>query len=451
MPHASDMSNMDARIWLMLATLFAAVYFLSASSSDVVWYVSSNGSSNVTTCGRTEVEPCDSLQTLLSLNPVDTSRCYQPQNDSAAVSTTVYFLRGSNVVLPICLGNWTNLSIVGREGAIIVSTKFIGAVDSIVEFKSCTNVSVENLTFEAGLAYGKSILTFLHTTHLRISRCSVTGLGSGEGISLFGSSGDIVIDSTLFLGGVNPLNVSHIPAVTVAQGVSSLSSNRFQLLISNCSFQDISGVGQYQDSYQQLYQEAAGLRLRFDANTTGNVVTVQNSLFTRLRSTASNVVGVDFDTSSSGNLVQFIGCEFRDNTARYGGGVSAYFWINSSNNALLVQGCNFTNNTATLEGGGVLGVFISEKVNNRLEIQSSTFIGNTAAYGSGVFILNNPAWYDYTGATYNITPALVSVNISNCTFINNVAPICEGIVSVLRVLLYINGRRYVSCRVSSMT
>ena len=440
----SEMSNMVAKISL---TLYTTVCFISVASAgvDVVWYVSSNGSSNTTTCGRTEVEPCDSLQRLLSTNPIDVSHCYQPLNDSATVSTTVYFLGGLNVIPPICLGNWTNLTISGREGTVIQSTKYVGPVDSLMEFKGCLNVSVDNLTFDAMLSYvGKSILTFTHTKDLRVSRCTVAGLASGSGVSLFGNSGVVTIDGVLFSGKGSPSNVSYfLHALEVTQGISGLSPYHFQLLIANCIFQDLANAEVLTDSYVEIYQEAVGLRLRFDANTTGNVVTVQNSVFTRLRSTASNVVGVDFDTASYGNLVQFVGCEFRDNTARNGGGVSAYFWINSSNNALQVQDCNFTNNTATLEGGGILGVFISEQVDNRLEIKSSTFIGNTATYGAGVFILNNPAWYDYTGATYNITPSLVPVSISNCTFTNNVAPVCEGIISVLRVLLYMNGRRYV--------
>ena len=442
--HESHISNMAARSLLTVAShvlFYVAVYISTASSTNAVWYVSSNGSSNLTTCGRTEAQPCDSIQTLLSQNPVSAAHCYLPRNDSGASSTTVYFLGGLNIVQPVCLSDWTNLSIAGLGGAIIQTTQRLGPVAyGLIVFDSCTNASVENLTFEAPFPYRDlSMLTFLQTTHLRISSCAFSGLGSGEGISLFGNSGDIMIDGVIFSGGINVTTM--VTALKVAQGLSSSSSYSFRLFISNCTFQDLVGVDQIQDSYVALYQEAVGVRLRFDANTTGNVVTIQNSRFTHIQSTASNVAGVDFDTSSSGNLVQFVGCEFRDNTARYGGGVSAYFWFASSNNALQVRNCSFINNTATLEGGGVLGVFISEQVDNKLDIQSSTFIGNSATYGAGVFVLNNPAWYDYTGSTYNITPALVSVNISGCTFMNNTAPACEGIVSVLRVLLYMNGSR----------
>ena len=270
----------------------------------------------------------------------------------------------------------------------------------------------------------------------------MTGIDS-VGIDIVDSSGYVTVENTLFYGkGTKVVRPSG--ALRAIQGAAQ---GPFNLYVCNCTFRDVAGDSQAsvrtKNSYTEVYREAAGLVLTLGANAAGNVVTVQNSLFTRLQSTASNVVGVDFDTASSGNLVRFVGCTFRDNTARYGGGVSAYFWTDSSNNALQVRDCNFINNTATLEGGGVLGVFISEQVDNKLDIQSSTFIGNSAMYGAGVFVLNNPAWYDYTGATYNITPALVSVNISGCTFINNTAPICEGIVSVLRVLLYMNGNRYV--------
>ena len=421
----------------------------AAGQADVTWYVAPWGSSNITTCGRNETAPCSSLQTVLSQYPKDSTGCYQPPKNTAVLSTTVYFIGGFNVEpSALCLAGWTNLAIVGKDSAAINSTAYTQAGAAFLQFTACSNVTLYGLAFLRSFL-GSATVAFTQSRDLAIGSCTFpVTVTASAGIQIKDSSGSIVIENVLLYS--IEAAVNSVAALQVSQGDGA---DPFNLTINNCTFRDILSDGQVNNvnSYNSVRDAVVALRMQFQSNTAGNVVTVQNSLFTRLRSTASNVVGVDFDTSSSGNLVQFIGCEFRDNTARYGGGVSTYFWINSSNNTLLVQGCNFTNNTATLEGGGVLGVFISEQVDNRLEIQSSTFIGNTAAYGAGVFILNNPAWYDYTGATYNITPALVSVNISNCTFINNVAPICEGIVSVLRVLLYINGRRYVSCRVSSVT
>ena len=412
--------------------------FRAAGQQDVTWYVAPWGSRNVTTCGRNESAPCDSLLTVLSQYPTSSTGCYQPPNNTDVLSTTVFFIGGS-IVEPaaLCVTNWTNLSIVGKSNATINSNALVGAGVAFLQFTACSNVTLCGLTFLRSFI-GSATVAFTQCGNLAIRNCTFpVSATASTGIQIKDSSGFIGIDSVLLYGMQSAVNT--VPAFRVSQGDDA---SPFNLVINNCTFRDILRDGEVDNSYSSG-RGAVALRMGFKSNTTGNVVTVQNSVFTRLRSTASNVVGVDFDTASYGNLVQFVGCEFRDNTARYGGGVSAYFWINSSNNALQVQDCNFTNNTATLEGGGILGVFISEQVDNRLEIKSSTFIGNTATYGAGVFILNNPAWYDYTGATYNITPSLVPVSISNCTFTNNVAPVCEGIISVLRVLLYMNGRRYV--------
>ena len=416
---------------------------LTAKGMDTQWYVAPYGSSNATVCGTDRNSPCSDIRLVLDKNyPLAPSiPCYLPRNDSAGATTT-FFFEGTNYVPPLCVSQWCNLRFAGLEKATLIVQQ-VSTLDGLLNIDNCINVTVESLQL-ASSPVGRSVLYIRNSRNVSIQNCTIAVTGEASiGLDVEDSSGDITIANTLFYGngatgaGAGPPSC----ALRVAQGASQ---DPFNLQVYNCTFQDVADYaapGQAGNSYMDVYADAVGLRLRLDTDTAGNVVTVQNSLFTRLRSTSSNVVGVDFDTSSSGNLVQFIGCEFRDNTARYGGGVSAYFWINSSNNTLLVQGCNFTNNTATLEGGGVLGVFISEQVNNRLEIQSSTFIGNTATYGAGVFILNNPAWYDYTGANYNITLALVSVNVSDCTFINNVAPISEGILSVISVLLYMNGKR----------
>ena len=420
------------------------VFCLTAKAIDTEWYVAPNGLSNGTICGTDRNSACRDITLVLDrYYPfVSSTWCYLPRNDSG---TTTFFFEGTNYVPPLCVSQWSNLVFAGLGTATIivqqVPTPTTGAPDGLLSIDNCTNVTVHSLQL-ASSPLGRSVLYIGHSRNISVRNCAIAVTGEASvGLHVEDSSGDITVESTVFYG--NGVIGAQAPscALRVVQGSVQVP---FGLHVYNCTFQDVAdygAAGQAVNSYVDVYTEAIGLRLRFGTNATGNVATVQNSVFTRLRSTASNVVGVDFDTASYGNLVQFVGCEFRDNTARYGGGVSAYFWINSSNNALQVQDCNFTNNTATLEGGGILGVFISEQVDNRLEIKSSTFIGNTATYGAGVFILNNPAWYDYTGATYNITPSLVPVSISNCTFTNNMAPVTEGIVSVLSVLLFMSGRR----------
>ena len=434
-----------SRIIVAAVLLLCLAEWRAAGQGDATWYVAPWGS-NATSCGLNETAPCNSLQAVLSQYAGNSTGCYQPRNSTAVLSTTVYFMGGLNVEpATLCISNWTNLALVGRDNTAINSTAYAVGGKAFLQFNTCSNITLEGLNFLKSFI-GSATVAFTQSSGIAIRSCAfpVTETAS-TGVELRDSSSSITIENVLFYSSEDAVN--SVPAFRISQGDDA---NPFNLVINNCTFRDILRYGVVDNSYSSG-RGAVALRIGFKTNATGNIVTVQNSFFIRLQSTASNVVGVDFDTASFGNLVQFVGCEFRDNTAHYGGGVSAYFWSDSSNNALQVRNCSFINNTATLEGGGVLGVFISEQVDNKLDIQSSTFIGNSATYGAGVFVLNNPAWYDYTGSTYNITPALVSVNISGCTFMNNTAPACEGIVSVLRVLLYMSGSRYVLMYIEMLT
>ena len=430
--------------WLLSGLVFA----LTATAMDTQWYVSPGGSGNATFCGADRDNPCNDILLVLSRNYPFSNLCYLPKNDSG-VGATTFFFEGTNYLPPLCMSQWSNLRFAGLGNNATLLVQQITTLKGLLTVDNCTNVTVQSLQL-ASSPIGRSVLLFDNSRNVSIRDCIVAVTGeSSVGLDIVDNSGYVTVENTLFYG--NRSTGAQVPSCAL-RVIQSAAQGPFHLYVCNCTFRDVAGDSQASaNNYAEIYTEAVGLVLTLGANAAGNIVTVQNSLFTRIQSTASNVVGVGFDTASFGNLVQFVGCEFRDNTARYGGGVSAYFWFASSNNALQVRNCSFINNTATLEGGGVLGVFISEQVDNKLDIQSSTFIGNSATYGAGVFVLNNPAWYDYTGSTYNITPALVSVNISGCTFMNNTAPVSEGIVSVLRALLYMNGSRYVTPSISTIT
>lgn len=452
-----------ARLLIRLLLLSAAACGIAAQSVtppplDITWYISPNGSSDNSTCGRTRETPCDSLRTILDHSPLfvtssSGARCYSSSgNDDGRRSTTVYFEEGVNFVPPTCLKNWTNLAIIGLGNVTITSS--LGAPRAFFEFDGCSNITVRNLQFAAAFT-GKGTFYFETSRQISIEDCSMPLIRHPSmGIEIILGGGDIEITNTLFYG--NPsfatLAGGSTVALKVTQGRSS-SSCSFQeecdnavleainLMITNCTFQDIASGGTPSDSYSGSHTDALAVAVRFFSEASGNRMVVRDSLFTRIIYPVASSVLVNYDLGSVNNYALFVNCTFRDNRVRYGGGIAAYFYSEPQNGLLEVENCQFTNNDVSFEGGGVFAAFLSRSLENSVHISRSQFIGNRAQYGAGIFLFNNPAWFSLRSAPDAVSLPLIFTSITDCLFEENSALLSEGVINTLRMQLNISGTK----------
>ena len=354
---------------------------------------------------------------------------------------------------PVCLVNWVSLRVVGLNNATITSGRF-GAVRGIFEFINCRNVSIENLAFvTSGL--GRATLFFEACRDVSVSRnlFSVNEMSS-LGVQILHTAGDVRLSENTFYGdsSASPYR-RHLLGVDVTHGCRNctmpfsddpydFSTLSFSLVIAECIFQDLASEDTPQDSYSQSRNSATGLRLRMQDYSADNSVSVTGSRFQRIANSAASGVLVTFSGRTEGTRVMFENCTFQDNRVRYGGGVAAYFYRNPARNTLEFRGCSFVDNTADFEGGGVFAVFLSSGDENTVLVSDSSFVRNHAQVGSGLFFLNNPAWFQQRGAFDPSPSALVQAELRDCVFEGNNASLLEGVVDVLRVQLTISGSRY---------
>ena len=445
---------------LLLLSLIAVVYAQSGATTptpatpgeDVIWYISPQGSSDVSTCGHTIDNPCEGLQTILSSSGFFNESgflCYLSEGATdGRASTTVYFVEGVNYVPPICLSNWQNVRIVGLNNVTITSS--LGTQRGFFDFINCTNVTIEGLEFSTSFTSRPS-LNFERSVDITIKRCifPVTAFAS-DGVSMQDCAGNILLDDSEFIGdpGLSD-RINPIRALTIRQGDSEQSTlndqpyEPFSAVISKCIFRDLASGGpldQGDDRYRGVRSNVIGLYIRFGSGSHDNRVVVQKGLFQRNVNIHGSIVSVNYDTGSMNNMVLFEDCDFVNNKVRYGGGIAAYFFSRPENGLLEVDSCRFVNNSADFEGGGLLAVFLSRDVTSQVNIRSSVFVGNYAQYGAGVFLFNSPAWSDY-GPPDAVAQPLVAANITNSTFEDNEALLTEGTVNALRILLRIDGTR----------
>ncbi len=465
---------MSSRLLLCAALLLLAVP-LGTWARDVVWYISPEGSGDITTCGRSQDNPCRDLELILNQSPLfnnGSATCYLSEGDEdGRDSTTLFFLGQSNVVSPVCLMNWTNLRISGgvspgNRNTITTSTLATNEVGNF-EFIGCSNVSIEGLDFKTSLI-GKSILYFEASSDITVSSSSfsVESLAS-RGLTLRNCAGDILLSNNTFYGDPQRITTDSFYSLGLYVTHGCESSNAWQpctvtvpfsdvpydlatwsmaLTITRCVFRDISNRNTPSDNYGTVRKSAVAMRVQFSSQSVDNQVVVRESEFMRMSNSEGNNVLLNYNSGSENNTVLFEDCRFSQNRARYGGGVASYFYGGPESSSLGIENCQFEDNAADFEGGGVFAVFLSSYINNRLYLTNTRFYRNSALYGGGVFIFNNPSWFRQRGLFDPDPLPLVEAEMEGCVFTNNTATLTttstnEGIVNLLRVSLHISGNR----------
>ena len=465
----------------MLSLLLALVLFLpTLHALDVEWYISANGSDEVT-CGRSAANPCRSLESILSNSTSFSNASMTCYLSAGAVdsrdSTVLYFLGEINTVPPICLRNWTNIRIVGlHNNSTLLTDRTFGGCRGIFEFELCTNVTIENINFGFS-EKGRATLFFEANLDIRVSGCTfqVTAQDA-KGLWLHQCAGDITLSNNVFYG--NELQLSEPQtsrralevALEVLHGFVDegfvdesdcttlsycvmpfdvepyeFSNLSFTLNMAGCIFRDLTGLQAPEDDYSSARCGAVAMRLQFGSYSINNQVFVRNTSFSNIINTEANGIAVNYlgralsNMASSNNTVLFSNCSFRKNKVRYGGGLSAYFISGPVYSTLMVEDCEFTDNRADFEGGAIFAVFLSSGSTNTLGATNSMFRRNSAVAGGGVFILNNAQWFSTRGV-FDLFSRSVVV-LTDCVFEGNKANASNGIIEVLRVQLNVNGIR----------
>ena len=425
----------------MLNYLGLYIFLLVAytDANDVTWFIGGpdhlNSSANITECGRTVQLPCINLSVVLEVSKVfeiNGSRCALSTNEGNRSSTTVIFLSGTHVLPAICLYNWSNVYVQGEGNVSIVSPRSgqIGEY-GLFKFVNISNITIVNLNFVV-YTTGRAALLFQNSIGVFILNCMYDlPAERSRGIIIEQPQGDVVIQGCVFRG--NILNVTESAGLIIYydEGVSAVK-------IEHCDFRDfyVDPMTQ-QESYRHARRTGQALVLLFDEFSTGHTVEVSQCLFTENFAYSGSTLLISFYSGSKLNSVLVAGCRFIGNRNLYGA-VGIYHWRRTADNSVTIKHSNFSGNLANLEGGGIFAAFLSRHATNLLTIHNCVFVNNSANEGAAIDLFNSPAWFTHS---VDVSNELVSVNISDCTFANNVALGTEGVINALRIRLFFSNTK----------
>lgn len=427
----------------MLNYLVGLYIFLLAACTvainDVTWFIGGpdhpNSSANITECGRTVQLPCVNLSVVLEVSKVfeiNKTLCATSTNEGNRSSTTVIFLSGTYVLPAICLYNWSNLYVQGVGNVSIVSPRNGQIGDyGIFTFVNSSNITIVNLNFIVHTS-GRSALLFQNNIDLFILNCTYDlSADVSKGIIIKQPQGDVVIRGCVFRGNVLNVTESAGLKITFDEGVSAVK-------IEHCDFRDfyVHPTTQ-QESYRRARKLGQALLLIFDEFSTGHTVEVSQCLFTENYAYSGSTLLISFFSGSKLNNVLVTGCQFTGNRNLYGA-VGIYNWRRTADNSITIKHSNFSSNLANSEGGAIFAAFLSRHATSLLTIHNCIFVNNSAKEGAALDLFNSPAWFTHS---VDVSDDLVSVNISDCTFANNVALKTEGIINTLRIRLYFSNTK----------
>ena len=444
---------LSSMLLLLLSSTAAAQ---GATPTNIVWYISPGGSTNISTCGRSIEDPCDNIQLILNLSPLfdnDVSCRTSPGDNDGRSSTTLYLLNGVHFIPIVCIRNWTNLSIIGLGNNVIVTGRQPGGLQGVFNLMECRNLTIQNLNYQASFP-GTASLYVQSSRDVTLSGVSVAVTQAhSKGVFLEQCYGDIVISDAIFYSNPEIIDTDmDLRGLSITFGCenpdTSLSGCNntvvyppVTLTIRNTTFKDFrnnDALTNGADSYRTTKTQGNALRILFYNGAINNEVLIDDiSVTGNFNPAASNVI-VNYDTGSSNNSVRVTGSVFKNNHVRYGGGMAVYFY-NGIDNQLEVEDCTFEENKATFEGGGMF-VGLLNTTGNVVRISRSTFTRNIAPFGAGLYLFNSPSFFTQRGLFDPLfVSALVEGYLSNCNFVSNMASLKEGVVNALRMNLSISG------------
>ena len=441
---------------LSLSLLFFLLS-LSLAQSSSIWYLSYNGSSDISTCGDSSINPCSSIE--LILNNITTTAetsgegpCYNGLEEQV----TTFIVVGRVFVPPVCFSGWSNLSITGYKGQSVLDSDLSGNQRGVLNIKDSHNVSITNIDFTTSIV-GRATIYITNTSDVIISNVLLPIYSTqSNGILLLNAYNDVSISDVSFHGNDVFVSLGFQPAAALlidqghgtnggipAEGLPTI--NRLNLSVKNCSFTRLtrnspSSVPTNNDyiGFSSVSQ-AVLIQLRQGGND--NVINFSGNSFQTISNPAGSVVSVRHSGTAANNSITFTDNHFTDNTARYGGGIAVYYLYQSHDNHVIIRNSVFTRTRATFEGGGVFVASIVSDSSNTISVEGCDFINTAADYGAGIFVFNDPNWFTNPYIVNRILPPLMSVSIDTVQFTDCDTNIDEGVMNMLNGNVNINGNK----------
>ena len=142
----------------------------------------------------------------------------------------------------------------------VINTNSIGVGGILFSFYNSTNVTLEGLVFNTSNQNTQNVY-FEDCMDLTIRGCSMP-LSSinGYGVQVTDSGGRVIVEDSLFSGdpSIKPQN-NHGIALRIVSGTLYLDNSTYpemDILIRNCSFQNLMSDGKPEDDYGQALSSA---------------------------------------------------------------------------------------------------------------------------------------------------------------------------------------------------
>ena len=397
------------RIRITVIVLIAVAAPIGRSSR--VRYVDWFSGNNTVNCLSSSNQPCKTLD----------YACTNLQND-----TVIFMSPGLQVLEQSITFSFTsNISIIGQYGSALINCsepnigiQFINVKTFTIEdleFQYCgmlqdsTSVSSVNQSITVRFP---SALYFLNSTDVSITGTNITS-SNGTGVTLFDTSGDILLENVYFSNNQIPDDLQDIPG-----------GGGLYIELTSCT------PGRVNDCAFNPHVRNNNYTIRNCAFVNNTQTNLPNSTATFLTQNGPSWqrfgfgggISIALKGQSFDNQFTIENCELSSNRANIGAGMSLIIDEESQNNHVTISNTHFTANTAQYGGGGIEFGFFSVNGTRDTTVQfiNCRFIENEAVYGGGVSFYSSRS--NYSSESDNF------VRFTSCLWIYNEGKVGAAIV-----------------------
>ena len=320
-------------------------------------------------------------------------KCYCENIEEIKSNTIVIITKKITLSSPVKLRNIVNVSLIGYNSPSIYCEN-----DGGLQFTSCTNVTITNITWSKIISDERNIsnnitsqIKFYNSSNITIDHCTFQQ-SVGQAVVLSEVSGDVNIKYCKF---VNNMHLLRVHGAAIHYSANSTEYCKVQLTISDCYFIDntITMSLIYFEQHNSNNQcESIILRnSKFDSNkgtcvylSNTNLYIKGNVLFDN--NEAENGAGIFISDHSNVTFGNASNVTFAQNTATINGGA---IYVNNWSSVVFEKDslAMFTNNKATRSGGTIYSYNNSGIILKKNSIAS--FIYSYAYFGGTIFAENN--------------------------------------------------------------
>ena len=400
----------------------------------------------------------------IALTNVSANEIFISNNDnlsqtiaSADNGTTINLQTGTYTINSLISIN-KNLTIKGngdRKNVILDAEKNSG----IFGMGNNVNVTLINITFINGRAYGGAILNTYANTNLTIINCSFINntAPSNYGGAIASTGHNLRVENCFFMNNIatnsatgnfsggairssgNNLTVINSTFINnTANGGGAIYDMGHNFTLIGSSFTNNTAEGRGGALYLYDRTNTTIENCYFNGNTAGNVggaiyrihrqnVTIINCTFENNTATNSSLGGGAI--YNEGNYSSIINSTFTGNSGGYGGAI-----LNHGSD-LTIKNSIFTNNSAVNSGGAIYSSnYTSYTIASDFQVINCTFTGNNARYGGAIYNVGRSTKIldsNFIGNTAVVRGGAVYnsyiLNLSSSNFTNNKAETGGGI------------------------